>query len=204
MINRHIIFELNNDYCAIAINDLLEIKTLDTMFRTHNTELNVIVWEEKSLPVIDPFAMLTLKENKTTPKSRIAIVEREGKEFGILFDSVMGTLDINMDKISEPMLNEPRYVNGIYEDKIKIFRPESLLTKKNIEGFEKIYEINLYEFENEKAARVHGIRAGGKDEIVDGVKLKALNWLVKATRIDVEKEFVEEVIEIHDLISQLD
>lgn len=201
MKKRHIIFELNSDYCALAITDILEIQALDTMVRTQSTELNVMAWDNQSLPVIDPYAMLTLKENRPTMKSRIAVVERNGKQFGILFDSVVGTVDIDPSDITEPMLNEPRYVNGIYEDKIKIFKPEALLTKKNLEHFDTIYAIELYHLE--EGAKVHGLRAAGKEEIVADVRLKALNWLIKATRSEVEQTFIEEVLEIHNLISKL-
>ena len=201
MKKRHIIFELNSDYCALAITDILEIQALDTMVRTQSTELNVMAWENQSLPVIDPYAMLTLKENKITMKSRIAIVERNGKQFGILFDGVVGTVDIEEAEITEPLLNEPRYVTGIYEDKIKIFKPEALLTKKNLEHFDAIYGIELYYLE--EGARVHGLKSVGKEEIVADVRLKALNWLIKATRSEVEQAFIEEVLEIHNLISKL-
>lgn len=201
MKKRHIIFELNSDYCALAITDILEIQPLDSMVRTQSTELNVIAWEGQSLPVIDPYAMLTLKENRPTMKSRIAVVERNGKQFGILFDGVVGTVDIDTSEITEPMLNEPRYVNGIYEDKIKLFKPEALLTKKNMEHFETIYKIELYHLE--EGAKVHGMRPSGKEELVADVRLKALNWLIRATRSEVEQGFIEEVLEIHNLISKL-
>lgn len=201
MKKRHIVFELNNDFCALAINDILEIKALDTMVKTTNTELNVVLWEQKSLPVIDPYAMLTLRPHKPTMKSRIAIVERNGMQFGILYDAVLGTVDIDMSEVVEPMLNEPRYVNGIHEDKIKLFKPEALLTKKILENFEVIYKIELYHLE--EGIAIHGQKADGKNEIVEDARLRALNWLVKATRNEIEQSFIEEVLEIHDLISRL-
>lgn len=201
MKKRHIIFELNNDYCALDITEILEIKALESMVKTTSTELNVMVWEKKSIPVIDPYAMLTLRPHKPTMKSRIAVVERNGVQFGVLFDAVLGTVDINMEQVVEPMLNEPRYVQGIHEDKIKLFKAEALLTKKIMENFDVIYQMDLYQLD--EGIVLHGEKANGKQEIIENARIRALNWLVKATRNEIEQSFIEEVLEIHDLISDL-
>lgn len=201
MENRHIIFQLNNDYCALAIGDILEITPLDTMVKTKSTELNVILWDGQSLPVVDPFAMLTLNDHKPTMKSRIAVVERNGKSFGILFDAVLGAVDIDMNEVIEPMLNEPRYVNGVYENKIKIFKPEALLTKRILETFEAIYRLEMKHLE--EGIQIHGERPVGQEEAVEDIRLRSLNWLIKATRSEIEEEFIEEMLNIHNMISNL-
>ena len=201
MKQRHVVFELNNDYCALDIQDILEITALETMVKTRSTELNVILWEEKSLPVIDPFAMLTLNDHKPKVQSRIAVVEREGNKFGILFDSMVGTVDVVMEDVVEPMLNEPRYVSGVYDEKIKLFTPEALLTKKVLDNFDAVYKLQLHHLE--EGIKVHAEKMLGRDDIKEDVRLRALNWLVKGTRSGIDESFLDEAVQIHNLVSKM-
>jgi chemotaxis signal transduction protein len=195
------VFQLNKDYCALGISDILEITSLDTMVKSQKTEINVILWGQRSIPVLDPFAMLTLHDHKPTVKSRIAIVERDGKIFGVLFDSVLGTVDIDMDEVVEPMLNEPRYVSGVCDEKVKIFKPEALLTKKTLEKFESVYQLDMEQLE--VGIKNHENDYEGQDEILEDVRLRSLNWLIKATRGEIEESYIDEILLIHDKISRL-
>lgn len=198
---RHIVFKLNSDYCAVDVEEILEIIELDTMVKTSANEIDVVLWGNKSMPVIDPIAMLTLNAHKPTPKSKIVMVEKEGKKFGILFDCVLGIVDVDIENVEEPMLNEPQYVKGIFKEKIKIFEPNSLLKKYITEAFDKIYSLELHYLE--EGIKIHGEKSTGKDNILENIRLRSLNWTVRATREEIGDEFVREVIEIHDLISKL-
>jgi hypothetical protein len=141
-----------------------------------------------------------LDEHEPTLHSRIIIVEKRALKFGVLVDKVLGVMEFNVRDFEEPDLDERRYVSSRVEE-FKIFSPDIFLTERMMAKFRQAYQIDLSGMED--AETIHGERAQGKEEIVEQVRLRSLNWLISATRKNLDETFINEVIEIHNLVAQL-
>lgn len=202
MNKKFVIFKLNEEICASHVNDVSEIIELDNMVRTTSKALNVAVWNELALPVLDPIAMLSpFGEHKPTIRSRILVLRKRGMDFGILVEDVVGVMEIHRSEIEEPNLAEHRYVSGVYKNEIKIFEAEELLTQKLVEKFQTIYQMEIeYLLEGET---VEGIKPYGRDALLESLRLRTLNWSIKATKRNIEDDFIMEALEIHNLAAKL-
>ena len=64
MERKYVIFEFNKENCAVDINELLEIVTLDSVYKTSTGEISVVDWNGQAIPVIDPYSLLTFRQHK--------------------------------------------------------------------------------------------------------------------------------------------
>jgi len=200
MKKKFIVFELYDDICALNVEDIHEILELDSMVKTSSNELNLAIWRKMTMPVVDPIAMMDLSEHHPSIHSRIIIVERRALKFGVLVDRVIGITELNMNEFEEPGLTETRYVSA-KTGEFKIFSPDVFLTDKMMSKFRQAYQIDLSGMED--AETVIGERAAGKEEIVEKVRLRSLNWLISASRRNIEEKFINEAMEIHNLVAKL-
>jgi len=200
MKKKYIIFQLYDDVCALDVDDIHEIIELDSMVKTSSKELNLCFWKKVTVPVVDPMAMMSLDEHEPSLHSRIIVVEKRALKFGILVDQVMGVMEFNVRDFEEPDLDERRYVSSRV-DEFKIFSPDIFLTERMMAKFRQAYQTDLSGMED--AETIHGERAQGKEEIVEQVRLRSLNWLISATRKNVDEAFINEAIEIHNLVARL-
>lgn len=199
--SKYIMFEISRDMYALAVSDIIQIVELETMVKTNEDELNVMVWKDKSIPVVDPSAMMELTTHKPTIKSRIILVERNEMTFGILVDNVIGATQIEDKEIEEPSLTAPRYVTGVSKQ-LKIFDPGAFLINRLVERFSKIYQFNLRHLE--EGAKIHGKKAQGKEELFEVTRLNTLNWLIHATKSNLDESFIDGAMEIHNLIARME
>jgi chemotaxis signal transduction protein len=183
------------------INDVQEIIEVESMIKTGTDELNVVRWQNMSLPVVDPIAMVSFSTHRLTTKSRVMIVNMGGFNFGILVNDVIGVMEIRKDKMEDPGLKEPRYVSALFND-VKVFNPEVFLTKKMVENFNKVYMLKLEHLE--EGITVRGEKTDGETRIIENIRMISLNWIIKASKNEqVESTLVSEAAVIHNLASQL-
>lgn len=201
MKSKYVIFKLDKDICALDVQNVLEIIELDNMIKTNTKELNVVSWEDKSIPVVDPDAMMTFEYHCPTVDSRIIIVKKKGMEFGILVNYVAGIIEFEDHLIEDPVINENKYVSGVIDGDIKVFAPEAFLTPKMKEKFEDVYALELHYLE--EGIKIHGKRLEGRDAVIEDIRLKTLNMLIQGTKSHVGHSFIKNTMEIHELISLL-
>lgn len=199
MSTKYVMFEFNRENCAIDISEILEITTLESLYKVESGEISIADWNGQAIPVIDPYSLLTLREHNPTINSRIAVIENNDLKYGILFDAAKGALEINEDDIQEPMLNEGRYIKGVTENNIKIFDTTSMLRKNIVEMFDHVYGLNVSVFNDaihyyEKEDMLQG-------ELLELAKIKMLNLLVKASKEELSEEYLNGILEIQQLIN---
>lgn len=198
----YIVFKLNRDTCAIKVDDIKGIAELDSMVKTDSDQINMVVWEDKALPVVDPIAMVGYNSSKLTSHSRILVVEENEMSFGILIDGVLGVSEIE-GKIQQPNIREARYVKGICGD-IRVFDANIfMLYDEIVEKMKKISHINLEHLKDEKVDVVRGMRKEGKDRILEDIRLVSINSLIKAKRKKMDNEFVLEMARVYNLSAKL-
>lgn len=197
---KYIIFELYEDVCAISVEEIHEILELDSMIKTSSNELNLTTWNNVTLPVIDPVSMMALSEHYPSVTSRIIVIENRSLKFGVLVDRILGVMELNEKEFFEPSITEPRYVMARTDD-FKIFTPDVFLTDKMITKFRQAYQIDLSGMEDVET--VFGERLAGKAQVVEKIRLRSLNWLISATRKNIDEKFIDEAMEIHNLMTEL-
>lgn len=201
MDKKYIVFDFNRENCAVAIDEILEIITLDSLYKTGEQEISVADWNGQALPVIDPYTLLTFRTHTATINSRIAVVQKNDLKYGILFDNVKGGVSIKEEEIEEPKLNEGRYVKGVVtKDFVKIFDIEAILLKEIREAFDIVYALDI-------SAINDSIGYYEKDTTIENdmkevAKIKLLNLLVKSARDDIKEEYINEMLEIQEMISK--
>lgn len=195
---KHVLFYLNHERCAIDIDDVLEIVPLHNMVKTKKEELNAMVWKNKSLPVVDPIKMISLKSHVPTTKSRILVVHRKGYDFGFLVDSVVGIAVFHPNDIEEPSLKEERYVCGVIDRNVKVFTPDVFVLTEIKKSFDLIKKIDLQSLEEPEM--FFAAQQGGKEQLIDSARLRMLNMVVRATKNQIDEAFIQETLEIHDLL----
>lgn len=197
----HVVFELNADTCAVPVDIVVEIAEVESMIKTSTDRINVIHFRGKSLPVIDPIAIITLRTHRITQKSKVLVVEKDALQYGILIEDVLGVIEMETSKIEEPTLTEPRYVTGVYQD-TKIFNPHAFLNPKMIENFRLVYALQLKHLE--EGIQVHGQKNQGREQIVDALRMMSLNWIVKMTKYqNVNPALLNDAAMIHNLAYRL-
>jgi chemotaxis signal transduction protein len=198
--DRYVLFVLNEDIYAVGVEHVLEICEITTMVKTYTDEINVINWHGTALPVLDPSAILTFSPHKVSVDSRVLVVQKEESKYGILVSEVIGVEEINKYRMSPPSMTDPRYIEGSYTE-FKVLSPNEFVTAKTMENFKRIYKIPLQDLEQSDA--VHGRKNSGKERIVENIQLLSLNWLLRASRANVEHEFLSDVLKIQHLIQKL-
>lgn len=197
----YMVFELNEETFGIDIGKVTEIAEIETMVRTGLDELNVIWWNERSLPVIDPVRMISFKSSQPKQTSKVIVQSYNENTYGILVDQIDGVVEIDNEEIEEPYLTAPQYIYGMFQE-IKLLKRNAFLTKKVSELFPQIDELNLEHLS--VGERVHKEKLYGQDKIVEDIKTVSLNWLVKASKMQtVDETLFKEVVTLHGLAAQL-
>lgn len=125
-----IIFDLQGEYYAADIREVERI--LDYRCETKMPDAptfvkGVINYEEQILPIIDLYSKFKLGLNEVSKNSKIIVVKRDEKKFGILVDNVYEVSDISMDFFEEApeiaVTLTKSYIKGLIrlDNKIVIF-----------------------------------------------------------------------------------
>lgn len=200
MRRKYIMFSIDKEKYAISIKEVKEIVELDTMVKTSEPELNVIVWDGLSIPVIDPIAIMDLESHSPSISSRVIVIEKQSKTFGLLVENVKGVCELDDKDIKEPSLTEPRYVAAV-SNGVRLFDPSAILNNRMINCFKRIYQFDLSYLEN--GEKVRGKYAYGQNQLIESTRLETLNWMIQATKRGIDESFIDKAVDIHNRISQI-
>lgn len=200
MKSRYILFEWMRDYYAIPIEDVVEILEISDMIKTSNRQVNVSSWKNRTIPVIDPIAMISYDPLTPSVKTKILLVEKRQMKYGILVENVLGAIELSEEEVTDPHMNEKRFVTGIV-NRIKIVSPEAFLTQQMIASFKEIYNFDLSILT--KGYRIEGFKAHGKEELLNMIRIRSLNFLIQATKRNMDDAFITEAMSIHQLVEKL-
>lgn len=200
MKKKYIACEWLGDVFALPIGDVIEIVEIEDMIKTTSKQINVSAYRNRIVPVVDPVAMISLDVIKPTAKTRILIVEKKQIRFGILVENVFGAMEFETDEIRDPHMNEKRFVTGI-TGKVRILEPEAFLTQSVMASFKEIlkYDVSILS----KGYRIHGHKSYGREELLNRVRIRSLNFLLDASRKKMDDSFVKEAMSIHQLVEKL-
>jgi len=208
MDNQFIVFKLFNQFCVLGLDKVVEVATITALVKTKAKELNVMTWRNRSIPIIDPTAMMSKvdKHIELTTKSKILVVRVEDgmKEIGIMVDAVIGIEDIEKEEIIEASINDARYIVGRVTKKtyqLKILDMKEFLKEQVVEKFPIIYGMRTEELE--QGVKIMGKVPEGKEEVVESMRLKSINWLIRAIKKNIEEPFVMDMKKIYDLTLKL-
>lgn len=208
MQNQYIVFKLFNQFCVLGLDDIIEVTNVGTLVKTKAKELDVMVWRNHSIPVIDPTAMMS-KVNKgieLSVKSKILVIKpsEESREIGLLVDAVIGIDEFDKSEIQEASINDARYIMGRVARKnyqLKMLDVDEFLKDSITDKFPIIY--GMKQDELEQGVKIYGINAQGKEEVVETLRLKSINWLIRATKKNVEETFILDMKKMYDLTLKL-
>ncbi|PGK51544.1 hypothetical protein CN918_27520 [Priestia megaterium] len=208
MENQFIVFKLFNQFCVLGLDKVVEVANVTALVKTKAKELNVMTWRNRSIPIIDPTAMMSKvdKHIELTTKTKILVVKVEDglKEIGIMVDAVIGVEEIEKDEIIEASINDARYIIGRVTKKnyqLKMLDMKEFLKEHVVEKFPIIYDMRTEELE--QGVKIMGKVPEGKEEVVESMRLKAINWLIRAIKRNIEEPFVMDMKKIYDLTLKL-
>ena len=208
MENQFIVFKLFNQFCVLGLDKVVEVANVTALVKTKAKELNVMTWRNRSIPIIDPTAMMSKvdKHIELTTKTKILVVKVEdgSKEIGIMVDAVIGIEEIEKEEIIEASINDARYIIGRVTKKnyqLKMLDMKEFLKEHVVEKFPIIYQMRTEELE--QGVKINGKVPEGKEEIVENMRLKAINWLIRAIKRNIEEPFVVDMKKIYDLTLKL-
>ena len=208
MENQFIVFKLFNQFCVLGLDKVVEVANVTALVKTKAKELNVMTWRNRSIPIIDPTAMMSKvdKHIELTTKTKILVVKVEdgSKEIGIMVDAVIGIEEIEKEEIIEASINDARYIIGRVTKKnyqLKMLDMNEFLKEHVVEKFPIIYQMRTEELE--QGVKINGKVPEGKEEIVENMRLKAINWLIRAIKRNIEEPFVVDMKKIYDLTLKL-
>lgn len=208
MENQFIVFKLFNQFCVLGLDKVVEVANVTALVKTKAKELNVMTWRNRSIPIIDPTAMMSKvdKHIELTTKTKILVVKVEdgSKEIGIMVDAVIGIEEIEKEEIIEASINDARYIIGRVTKKnyqLKMLDMKEFLKEHVVEKFPIIYQMRTEELE--QGVKINGKVPEGKEEIVESMRLKAINWLIRAIKRNIEEPFVVDMKKIYDLTLKL-
>lgn len=208
MDNQYVVFKLFNQHCAISLDMVIEVCNVTTLIKTKAKELNVMVWRNHPIPVIDPTAMMSKlnKEQEITKHTKILVVKlkEESREIAIIVDAVIGIDEIKNSEIEEAYINDARYIVGRASRKtyqLKLIDMKEFLKSNVTDKFPIVYSMRQDELD--KGIKIAGSVLAEKEEVLDTVRLKAINWLIKANKRNVEEMFVVDMKKIYDLTLNL-
>ena len=193
----------------LDLDMVIEVVNVTTMVRTKAKELNVMIWRNHSIPVVDPTAMMSKVyhhgENLTTKSKLIIIKPREEmREIAILVDAVIGIEEVKEEELLEASINDARYISARVQKKayqLKVLYMDEFLKGNIINNFSIIYGMRSDELE--KGVKVIGKKATDKEEVVDTMRVRAINWLIRAIKRNVEETFIVDMKKIYDLTLKL-
>lgn len=208
MPKQYIVCKLFNQFCMFDLDMVIEVVNVTTMIRTKAKELNVMIWRNHSIPVVDPTAMMSKVYNgrDLTTKSKLLVIKprEEMREIAVLVDAVIGIEEIQENEMQEASINDARYICGRVQRKtyqLKLLNMDEFLKGNIVEKFSVIYGMRSEELE--KGVKVFGKQAKDKEEVVDTMRLKAINWLIRAIKRNIEETFIVDMKKIYDLTLKL-
>jgi chemotaxis signal transduction protein len=200
MNSRYILFEWMRDYYAVPIGDVIEILEIKDMIKTNNRQINVSSWNGRTVPVLDPIAMISYDPMTPSVKTKVLLVEKRQMKYGILVENIVGAIEIDEEDITDPHMNEKRFVTGL-AGRVRIVSPEAFLTQQMVSSFKEIYNLDLEILS--MGYRIEGHRAMGKEEILNTIRIRSLNFLIQATKRNMDAAFIDEAMNIHQLMEKL-
>ncbi len=114
-------FDLASEVFALPVShvqEILRVGTITVVPHAPNPVRGVTNKRGRVLPVVDLRLRLGLREVEVGPKSRILVVESQGRLLGLLVDGVQQVLRIALSQVQPPppdvMTEQSDYIIGVY------------------------------------------------------------------------------------------
>lgn len=202
-----VIFKLFNQNCGVPLDEVTEVCRLRELVKSTISEISIVKWRDKKIPVLDLYSMTSknFRQTAVTPDTRIVILKKEsGKEFGILVDEVLAIETVEEADVLSATIRDARYIVGRIEREayhIKVLDVNVFIQGDIGEVFPLVYETSEKDFN--KGERIYGMAPHSSEEVADEMKLKAINWLIGATKKQLEEKFIKEMEDIYQLMIRL-
>lgn len=197
---KFLIHSWKNELYAIAIEEVFEILELDNLVKTNLAEMKITLWNGRTLPVIDPVAIFSIMESTVGKDSKIIVIEKKGLKFGFLVDTIFGIEEVDFENTELASVTEKRFILRIAEnfkitdmsffvdDQIK----KSIVKTSQVSSADVLHEGKAYE-----------IKMSDKEIIMNDLRMKMLNFIIKASRNKLDDRYLDEILAIQKNIEKL-
>ncbi len=200
MKEKYLVFSWLDEVFATSINEIVEILDLNNMVKTSREELKLTSWNNRTLPVIDPVALLTIEETKVTKKSKIIVVDAKSMKVGFLAEKIIGVEELKNEEIKEPNVSEKRFVKGLIQ-KYKLVDFEHFVNMETIPLLKKAMNINVAVVLN--GEEILKDRWSEREGMLESLKLESLNFLIESNRRNLDDFYLNGMMKIHKMIEKM-
>lgn len=200
MNEKYLVFQIANvPYCT-PISSVLGVSNLDTVVKTTRSEMKISLWANRSLPVLDIISLTSIQESNPTKSSRIVVVDAKGFKVGFLVDSISGIEEFKSTDVREAAVSEQRFIAGyILNNKLLDFshfvNQETLPLIKKATSFDSSFL--------EKGEVLGNFSFSEKEEMLQYLKLEATNFLIEASRKQLDKYYLDSLLKINKMIEAI-
>lgn len=200
MKERYLIFSWMNQSFAIEINKVVEVLDLSSMVSTNRKELNLTSWNNRTMPVLDPVALLSIDQMKITKQTKIIIMDVDTFKVGFLVERIVAVEEISSEKIKEAGIKEKRYVRNIINEH-KLVDFSHFLDTKTLQYIKKAYTLNVdVILSGEEMFRE---RWNGREGMLEELKLESLNFLIESNRRKLDEYYLSGLTNIFKKIEKM-
>lgn len=200
MREKHLVYSWMGQLFATSINDVVEILDLNNMVRTSREEIKLTLWNNRTMPVLDPVSLLTIEESKITKQSKIMIIEVKSVKVGFLVEKIIGIEEILMEDIKEPNVSEKRFVRNII-GKYKLVDFGHFVNSETLPLIKKAMDINVSILLN--GEEMYRERWNERDGMLEELKIESLNFLIESNRRKVDEFYLNGMLKIHKMIEKM-
>lgn len=197
---KHLIFSWLGELYAAPMNSVIEVMDLESMVKTSREELKVTLWKKRSMPVLDPLALMTIEETKATKETRVVLTEVRDLKVGFLVDKVIGIEELDMGAMKEPGISEKRFVQAINKQ-FKIVDLSHFVNEEISNLIKKAYGLNINVILD--GDRLMKARMNEREMVLDRLKLESLNFLIESSRKNLDSYYVNGIMRLHKMIEQI-
>ncbi|MGF7535644.1 chemotaxis protein CheW [Bacillus mexicanus] len=200
MKERYLIFSWLDQSFAVEINQVVEVLDLSNMVSTNKRELKLTSWNNRTMPVIDPVALLTIDQMKITKQTKIVIMEVNTFKVGFLVERIVAVEEINSDEIKEASIKEKRYVRNIVNEH-KLVDFGNFVNAEILRLIKQAYTLNVDVILN--GEEMYRERWNGKDGMLEDLKLESLNFLIESNRRKLDEYYLNGLTNIFKKIEKM-
>jgi chemotaxis signal transduction protein len=189
-----------NELYAIAIEEVFEILELDNLVKTNLAEMKITLWNGRTLPVIDPVAIFSIMESTVGKDSKIIVIEKKGLKFGFLVDTIFGIEEVDFENTELASVTEKRFILRIAEN-FKITDMSFFVDDQIKKSIVKTSQVRSADVLHE--GKAYDIKMSDKEIIMNDLRMKMLNFIIKASRNKLDDRYLDEILAIQKNIEKI-
>ncbi|MED2737513.1 chemotaxis protein CheW [Bacillus toyonensis] len=199
MNDKYLVFSWMGKLFATSIDEVVEVLDVDKIVKTSRAEMKLTFWNNRTLPVIDTVALLSIEEAKLTKESKVLVIQTKNMKLGFIVEKIIGIEEFKYNELKEPYL-EKQFIKHLYKD-YKIVDFSHFVSNESLPLIKKAFSIDVNIVLNgEEILLTHW---NEKQAMIDKLKLESLNFLIESNRRKLDRYYIDGMIKIHKMIEKM-